>query len=72
MLQFTVIIITVTVELGNDSVQETPTPNNNCVSNNIQNGHKIELKHKTQIPGHLSIYTIFQVIFKPINESCSK
>lgn len=52
----------VTVELENDSIQETPTPNNNCVTNNKQNGHYIEPKKNVQISGYLSIYTIFQLI----------
>lgn len=56
------IFIAVTVELENGSIQETPTPNNNCVSNK-QNGHNIELKKENQIPGYLSIYTLFQVFF---------
>ncbi|CAH1738057.1 transmembrane ascorbate-dependent reductase CYB561-like isoform X2 [Aphis gossypii] len=54
-------MVTVAVELENDSIQETPTPNNNCVSNK-RNGHNIKLKNNDQIPGYLSIYTIFQFI----------
>lgn len=56
------IAVTVAVELENDSIQETPTPNNNCVSNK-RNGHNIKLKNNDQIPGYLSIYTIFQVFY---------
>jgi len=47
------------VEIENGSNQETPTPNNNYVSNIKQNGHGIEPMN--QIPGYLSIYAIFQV-----------
>jgi len=71
MLRFALIFIAVTVELENDSIQETPTPNNYCVSNNKQNGHNIEPKNNEQISDYWSIYTIFQVflyfyIFKNI------
>lgn len=52
----------VTVELENGSNQETPTPNNNYVTNIKQNGHNIEPMNNDQIPGYLSIYTIFQLI----------
>jgi len=61
MLRLALIFIAVTVELENGSNQETPTPNNNCVSNIKQNGHNIEPMNNDQIPGYLSIYTIFQV-----------
>jgi len=62
MLLVVLIFIAVTVELENDSIQETPTLNNNCVSNK-RNGHNIKLKNDDQILGYLSIYTIFQVFF---------
>jgi len=62
MLLVFLIFIAVTVELENDRIQETPTPNNNCVSNK-RNGHNIKLKNDDQIPGYLSIYTVFQVFF---------
>lgn len=61
MLRLTFIFISVTVELENSSNQETPTSNNNCVSNIKQNGHNIKPMNNNQIPGYLSIYTIFQV-----------
>lgn len=63
MLLVVLIFITVTVELENDSIQKTPTlNNNNCVSNK-QNGHNIKLKNEDQISGYLSIYKILQVFF---------
>jgi len=63
MLRLALIFIAVTVEVENCSIQETPTPNNNCVSNIKQKCQNIEPTNNmnNQIPGYWSIYTIFQV-----------
>lgn len=58
-------IITVTLELENDKIQEMPTlNNNNNASNNKWNVDNVACKSNKQISRYVSLYMVFQVFKK--------